>query len=100
MAEITTLLYAELLVPLASFLVGVLFGWIMRGLVAQNRIKINLNSFVQFIIISLWSFSVVRGLIDVDYSTPKELNIFMGVVLGAMNENVGRFILALWKQKK
>jgi len=99
--EITTeLLYAEFLIPSITFLLGVLVGWILRSLIQHTNLKADINLTVQVIIVILWSLSVIRGLVDVEYSTPMELNVFMGVVLGAMNEKIGKFLIELWRQKK
>lgn len=99
MEEISTLLLNQLVVPLVSFFFGVLIGWVL-GRATKESFKISTNTFVQLVIFALWASSVTRGLVDLDYTTPRELHIFMGIVLGAMNDNIGKFIIDLWKSKK
>jgi len=88
-----------------GFAVGVVFGWIMRGLIGVDVTRIEGRkaaiAIVNTIIIILWTLSVTNAIFQFnDSQTPFFLHALMGTTLGYFNNDFGAFLLRVLGKEK
>ena len=75
-------MFQELLLPLATFLVGALFGWFGHKFTSTKQIENWERSMVTVVVTFAWVISVVLDVALDTYETPVALHGVMGMVVG------------------
>lgn len=74
--------YEQMILPLISFLVGVLIGYIAHGIVSKNGEKNNAKTFILLIVSVAWFASVIVEILNPQYHTSPLIHGLMGSIVG------------------
>ena len=80
----------NLLITIASFGGGTIFGWVLRGALDPKIKTHNENTIVLLAVTLIWVVSVLADITSPAYETPVYIHGLMGAIVGFFYKPVGK----------
>lgn len=74
--------FDQTILPIVSFLVGVLVGWVAHTIVVKNGDKDNAKTFILLVVSVAWFASVIVEILNPEYHTNPLMHGLMGSIVG------------------